>query len=115
MTRIFENLLTNALKFVSKENGHIRISASQEGKWIETEIYNNGPHIPPETQKQLFEKFAAGQYKTRGYGLGLAFCRLAVEAHGGNIWAQNQPDGGVSFYFTLPIWDEPDIADDFYS
>lgn len=115
VTRVFENLLTNALKFVPKDSGFIRISATQVDKWIETEIYNNGPHIPPETQKQLFEKFAAGQYKKRGFGLGLAFCRLAVEAHGGNIWAQNQPDGGVSFYFTLPVWDEPDIADDFYS
>lgn len=112
VTRVFENLLTNALKFVPKGNGLIRISATQEGDWVTTEIYNNGPHIPPETQKQLFEKFAAGQYKARGFGLGLAFCRLAVEAHGGNIWAQNQPDGGVSFYFTLPVWEDPDADDD---
>lgn len=110
-TRIFENLLANALKFVPKQDGYVRISATQEGNWIKTEIFNNGPHIPPETQKQLFEKFAAGQYKGRGFGLGLAFCRLAVEAHGGNIWAQNQPDGGVSFYFTLPIWEDPDGED----
>ncbi len=108
VTRVFENLLSNALKFVPKEQGRISVSAVQEGNWVKVEIYNNGPHISPEMQKQLFNKFAAGQYQARGYGLGLALCRLVVEAHGGNIWVRNQPEGGVSFCFTLPIWEDPD-------
>ncbi len=111
VTRIFENLFSNALKFVPKQQGRITVSAAQEGDWVKVEVYNNGPAIPPEMQKRLFSKFAAGQHQTRGYGLGLAFCRLAVEAHGGNIWVRNQPDGGVSFYFTLPIWEDPDADD----
>ncbi len=107
VTRIFENLFSNALKFVPTSGGRIRVAATQENDWVQVEIYNNGPHIPPETQKLLFSKFVAGQYQGRGYGLGLAFCRLVVEAHGGKIWIRNQPEGGVSFYFTLPTWEGP--------
>ena len=112
VTRVFENLFSNALKFVPKlGGGRIRVAAVQEGNWVQVEVYNNGPHIPPETQKMLFTKFVAGQYQGRGYGLGLAFCRLVVEAHGGMIWIRNQPEGGVSFYFTLPVWEDPDAGD----
>jgi len=103
ITRVFENLFSNALKFVPKKNGRIVVSAAQQGGWVKVEVYNNGPHVPPDVQKRLFKKFASGQYEGRGYGLGLAYCRLVVEAHGGNIWVRNQPEGGVSFYFTLPI------------
>ncbi len=112
VTRVFENLFSNARKFTPKQGGHIRIAAIQEGNWVQIEVYNNGPHIPPETQKLLFTKFVAGQYHGRGYGLGLAFCRLVVEAHGGKIWIRNQPEGGVSFYFTLPAWEDPDANTD---
>jgi len=112
VTRVFENLFSNARKFVPKQEGHIRVTAIQEDKWVQIEVYNNGPHIPPETQKTLFTKFVAGQYQGRGYGLGLAFCRLVVEAHGGKIWIRNQPEGGVSFYFTLPTWDDPDADEE---
>jgi signal transduction histidine kinase len=109
VTRVFENLFNNALKFVPRSgDGRIRVAAIQEGDWVQIEVYNNGPHIPPETQQMLFTKFVAGQYQGRGYGLGLAFCRLVVEAHGGKIWIRNQPEGGVSFYFTLPTWEDPD-------
>ncbi|MFN2110211.1 MAG: GAF domain-containing protein, partial [Anaerolineae bacterium] len=70
VTRVFENLFNNALKFVPKsDEGRIRVAAIQEGDWVQVEVYNNGPHIPPETQKMLFTKFAAGQYQGRGYGL----------------------------------------------
>ncbi len=112
VTRVFENLFSNARKFVPKQAGRIRIAAVPEDKWVQIEVYNNGPHIPPETQKLLFTKFVAGQYQGRGYGLGLAFCRLVVEAHGGKIWIRNQPEGGVSFYFTLPAWKDPDAGED---
>lgn len=112
VTRVFENLFSNARKFIPKQGGRIRIAAVLEGKWVQIEVYNNGPHIPPETQKLLFTKFVAGQYQGRGYGLGLAFCRLVVEAHGGKIWIRNQPEGGVSFYFTLPTWEDPDATED---
>jgi signal transduction histidine kinase len=45
----------------------------------------------------------SGNTGRRGVGLGLAFCRLAIEAHGGRIWAQNREGGGSAFFFTLPV------------
>ncbi len=110
LTRVFENMFSNALKFVPQEHGRIAVTAVQEGDWVKVEVYNNGPPVPLETQKQLFNKFAVGSYPMHGYGLGLALCRLVVEAHGGNIWMRNQPEGGVSFYFTLPIWEGSDAG-----
>ncbi len=104
--RVFRNLLDNALKFCPTEGGRVRIMARRQGEWIEVECYNNGPPIPPEIEADLFEKFGKTEYRGQGYGLGLAFCRLAVEAHGGQIRAENQPQGGVSFFFTLPVAEE---------
>ncbi len=101
--RVFQNLLDNAFKFVPEREGVIRITARQQGEWIEMEVFNNGPPLPEALRNRLFQKFTMGEHANQGYGLGLAFCRLAVEAHGGEIWAENHPEQGVSFYFTLPI------------
>ncbi len=101
--RVLQNLMDNALKFTPLEKGLIRVSARQEGAWLHVEVYNNGFPIPATIMVNLFQKFNTTSYRGQGYGLGLAFCRLAVEAHGGKIWAENRPEGGVSFYFTLPV------------
>jgi signal transduction histidine kinase len=64
-----------------------------------------GPGISPIHQEQIFEKFVRlqPQEKPRGLGLGLAYCRLAVQAHGGEIWVESQPGEGACFKLTLPI------------
>lgn len=103
--RVFQNLTDNAFKFIPTQKGLIRVSARQKENQIEVEVFNNGPPIPPDVKSQLFIKFTTGSYRGQGYGLGLAFCRLAVEAHGGEIWVENRSEGGVSFYFTLPVAD----------
>ncbi len=110
--RVLMNLLSNALKFVPPENGIIYIAATLKKDWVTVEVYNNGPHIPTNVYKRLFQKFVAGNYEKRGYGLGLSFCKLAVEAHGGEIQARNQHNGGVSFFFTLPVFRVPDFPDE---
>lgn len=70
-------------------------------------IIDTGPGIPEEARARVFDKFTrlhGGSGAPKGLGLGLAFCKLAVEAHGGRIWADAGPEGkGSSFNFTLPL------------
>jgi signal transduction histidine kinase len=68
-------------------------------------VADTGPGIPEELRKDLFEKFVTGKHRNRGSGLGLAFCRLAVEAHGGEIWVDTSEEKGSVFRFTLPFGD----------
>ena len=105
--RVMINLVSNALKYSS--NGKtIRILAEHlEDEGIVRLIVNDqGIGIPDEYKQSVFEKFERidhGDPNSKGLGLGLAFCRLAVEAHGGKIWVEDSPEGGASFRLTLPI------------
>lgn len=68
-------------------------------------VRDNGPGIPPEAFESIFEKFnrLQGDRYPKGLGLGLAFCRLAVRAHGGKIWVESAPGQGSHFIFLLPL------------
>ncbi len=101
--RVLQNLVDNAVKF-TPNGGTVQIDAiySPEEKQIVVEVNDTGPGVPPELQGRLFQKFASGTHSRSGSGLGLAFCRLAVEAHGGQIWVESKPDKGTTFAFSLP-------------
>jgi signal transduction histidine kinase len=105
LIRILTNLVDNAINF-SPHGGHVIISAETEvSQFLTVRVTDYGAGIPPEYKEKIFERFVQvpGRYSRRGgTGLGLAFCRLAVEAHGGQIWADNNPDGGSIFAFTVP-------------
>jgi signal transduction histidine kinase len=70
-------------------------------------VQDTGPGIPASEHERIFDKFTRlhGRSGTRGLGLGLTFCRLAVEAHGGRIWVESAQGSGACFKFTLPIAD----------
>jgi two-component system, sensor histidine kinase and response regulator len=101
--RIITNLLANALKF-TPEFGDVHIIVSLEGPSARLTVKDTGPGIPAEYHTKIFEKFGAIDKGAHGYstGLGLAFCKLAVEAHDGQIGVQSEVDKGSAFWFTLP-------------
>ena len=107
LKRVMENLIANALKFApagtAVETG---AETAADGKTPEFYVMDRGPGVPEEYRERIFEKFVQledpSPRKWGGKGLGLAFCKLAVEAHGGRIRVEAAPGGGSVFRFTLP-------------
>jgi two-component system, NtrC family, sensor histidine kinase KinB len=109
--RVLVNLLDNAIKY-SPDSQEINIHVSrQNGRMVLLSVSDQGEGIPESLREVIFEKFRRIKTDTysKGLGLGLAFCRLAVEAHGGRIWVDDAPKGGSRFNFTLPVWTEEKI------
>lgn len=106
IVRVLANLLDNALKF-TPTGGQVIISAEQVSRqMLQIQVADNGPGIPAEYREKIFDRFSQvpGQKgRQRGSGLGLTFCRLVVEAHGGNIWVEPNPAEGSIFAFTIPL------------
>jgi signal transduction histidine kinase len=103
--RVLQNLIGNAVKFTPQQ-GTIRVTADLDpdsyGDWLIFFVYNTGEGIPLDLQERLFDKFTTGTREGRGSGLGLAFCKMVVEAHGGRIWVESTPGQDATFAFTLP-------------
>jgi NtrC-family two-component system sensor histidine kinase KinB len=106
--RVLVNLVDNAIKY-SPPEGQVRVVASRQEGFFAFSVSDQGPGIPPQYHWRIFDKFARVEYEgaPMGVGLGLAFCRLAVEAHGGRIWVESAPGQGSTFSFTLPIVESP--------
>jgi PAS domain S-box-containing protein len=121
IVRVLQNLIDNAIKF-SPTNGVVTLGACfcearrplgadlpinppiQEGAWLIMWVQDRGIGIPRAYHERIFEKF--GQVrggKVRGTGLGLTFCKLVVEAHGGHIWVESEEGAGSVFAFALPL------------
>lgn len=104
--RVLQNLIGNALKF-SPENGRVQIDVSQieraDRSRFQVSVRDTGAGIPPELEGTLFEQFTTGSHPASGSGLGLAYCRMAIEAHEQQIHGGNAPDGGAVFTFTLAL------------
>jgi two-component system, NtrC family, sensor histidine kinase KinB len=100
--RVFTNLLENAIKY-SPPQGKIVVGYRLEENNYLFWVQDNGPGIHPEDREKIFDRFTrlSSEKSPKGLGLGLTFCRLAVEAHGGNIWVESDPGKGARFYFTL--------------
>ena len=101
--RVYINLIENAIKFAPFQ-GNIRLGGIQKEDMVELWVQDDGPGIPLDLRERVFDKFAYfnSERSHKGIGLGLAFCRLAVQAHGGQIWVDSPTRQGSRFAFTLP-------------
>ncbi|HWO24801.1 MAG TPA: ATP-binding protein [Kofleriaceae bacterium] len=104
--RVLQNLVDNGLRY-TPEAGEVRIEARDECDGVEIRVDDQGPGVPAEQRRAIFDKWSrAGHPLDRddasGRGLGLTFCRLAVEAHGGSIGVEPGAAGGSSFVVRLP-------------
>lgn len=105
LARVFQNLLSNALKFRSDRPPEIDIQAAQYGDEWHITVRDNGIGIDPMHQDKIFRIFQRlhPRHEYPGSGIGLAACKKIVERHGGRIWVESSVGHGASFHFTLPV------------
>lgn len=96
--QIFVNLLENAARH-GGSGVQVQVDISHSSGWITTRVCDDGPGISPGFESKIFERFSGSK---EGFGLGLAICRAAAEAHGGQITAENRAEGGACFTLRIP-------------
>lgn len=103
--RVIANFVGNASKFTPRD-GQIRVKVSMDGSGARVAVADTGPGIPAHALSTLFDKFtqveSAQQGTQRSSGLGLTFCKLAVESHGGRVGVESEEGKGSEFWFVLP-------------
>lgn len=110
--RVLINLMENSSKF-TPTGGALEIGARHEDGWVHMWVKDDGPGISEIDQERIFDKFTrlrGGANKSSGLGIGLAFCRLAVQGHGGRIWLESNASSGATFHFTFPVATEEQLA-----
>ncbi len=103
--RVISNLLSNAIKH-TPAGGTITLSAERRPVEVIVRVEDSGSGIPQEFLGRIFDKFTQAEKDVRahrGTGLGLTFCKMAIEAHGGRIWAESEVGKGSTFSFALPV------------
>lgn len=109
LERIIANLVGNALKFVPA-GGAVSLACRTRGKDLLFSVADTGPGIPEGLREDVFRKhYQMDEHKHMGFGLGLAMCKMAVELHGGHIWADARAGGGAVFTFTIPLLEAADV------
>ena len=103
LTRLYQNLLSNALKFCVAQRPVVHLTAKQQDGQLVFGVHDNGIGIELEYQKQIFMPFKRlhGRGEYEGTGIGLAICRKTIKRHGGRIWVESSPGQGTHLKFTL--------------
>jgi two-component system phosphate regulon sensor histidine kinase PhoR len=106
LTNVFFNLIDNAIKY-NQNNPVISIATSTQNKEIKIDIQDNGVGIRQEEFKKIFQRFyrvpTGNLHDVKGFGLGLSYVKLIVEAHGGKISVSSKPGEGSCFTIIIPL------------
>jgi|ERR1039458_4153063 light-regulated signal transduction histidine kinase (bacteriophytochrome) len=103
LTKVLHHLIANAIEYGGTPSSRIHISSRREDRVWVFSVQDNGPGIDPAFQGRVFEVFKRLHGKEHpGNGLGLAYCKKAIEWYGGRMWMESTPGAGSTFYFTLP-------------
>ena len=114
ITRVINNLIENATKFVPEKTGKISIEVEDRGERIGINVRDNGPGIHGDDKEKVFDRFVQVEKHVgpgkHGTGLGLAICRELIQLHSGRIWIEDNPGGGAVFKILLPKY-TPETAE----
>jgi light-regulated signal transduction histidine kinase (bacteriophytochrome) len=104
LTKVLRHLIRNAVEYCGAPVPRVHISSRRvDSEWVFS-VADNGPGIDPAFQDRVFGVFKRLHGKEHpGNGLGLAFCKKAIQWHGGRMWLESTPGAGSTFYFTLPL------------
>jgi PAS domain S-box-containing protein len=104
MLQLFQNLVSNGIKFHGDEPPRVHVSAKRAGDFWQFSVSDNGIGIDPEYFSRIFIIFSRLHTRAEypGSGIGLAICKKIVERHGGHIWVESTPGNGSTFLFTIP-------------
>jgi two-component system CheB/CheR fusion protein len=107
LRRVLETLLDNSFKYTPKR-GKVVLCCKVQDTQILFRVCDQGPGVPPHSRQRIFEKYVQLESEARLHGrasrgLGLTFCKIAVEAHGGSIWVDDAETGGACFNVSLPL------------
>jgi len=105
MAQVFQNLLGNAVKYMDKTEGEIKISSSNDGEFWKICVSDNGPGIAKKDYHKIFQMFSVLQPRDHleASGVGLAIVKKIIDMYGGNVWVESGTGKGCRFYFTIPI------------
>jgi len=110
ISRVLSNLISNALKY-TPSGGEVRVLPEPQGEIARISVSDTGPGLAPEHHARIFERYGQVDAREFSTGLGLTFCKLAVEAHGGEIGVQSEEGKGSTFFFSLPSEQELTAAE----
>jgi signal transduction histidine kinase len=104
ISQIFQNIISNAIKYMDKEKGQIKVGCIDEGGFWKFSIADNGPGIDYKYYKKIFKIFQtlSPSDETESTGIGLSVAKKLVKLNGGRIWVESNPGEGSTFFFTLP-------------
>jgi signal transduction histidine kinase len=113
LEQVLGNLLENAVKY-SPDGSDITVTVDDRGDSFVTAVCDRGIGIPADELGQVFERFHRGRQVSStnygGLGLGLYITKQIIERHGGSIWVESREGQGTTFYFSLPVADQPAVA-----